>query len=68
MVKYPRHSELWKAIRGAQKSMTLVDIETIRLEQAFSELRIEIDKLNSIIDELRDENERLKRASKGGEA
>ena len=29
---------------------------------------LEIDKLNSIIDELRDENERLKRAAKGGEA
>ena len=28
----------------------------------------EIDKLNSIIDELRDENERLKREAKGGEA
>lgn len=28
----------------------------------------EIDKLNSIIDELRDENERLKLAAKGGDA
>ena len=28
----------------------------------------EIDKLNSIIDELRDENERLKREAKDGEA
>ena len=28
----------------------------------------EIKKLNSIIDELRDENEQLKRAAKGGEA
>lgn len=28
----------------------------------------EITKLNSIIDELRDENERLKQAAKGGEA
>ena len=28
----------------------------------------EITKLNDIIDELRDENERLKRAAKGGEA
>ena len=28
----------------------------------------EIKKLNSIIDELRDENERLKKAAKGGEA
>lgn len=29
---------------------------------------LEIEKLNSIIDELRDENERLKREAKGGEA
>ena len=29
---------------------------------------LEITKLNSIIDELRDENERLKRAAKGGDA
>lgn len=29
---------------------------------------LEIEKLNDIIDELRDENERLKRAAKGGEA
>lgn len=29
---------------------------------------LEIDKLNSIIDELRDENERLKKEAKGGEA
>jgi chromosome segregation ATPase len=29
---------------------------------------LEIEKLNSIIDELRDENERLKTESKGGEA
>lgn len=28
----------------------------------------EIEKLNSIIDELRDENERLKREAKGGDA
>ena len=34
----------------------------------FARMRIEIDKLNSIIDELRDENERLKREAKGGEA
>lgn len=34
----------------------------------FARSRIEIDKLNSIIDELRDENERLKREAKGGEA
>lgn len=29
---------------------------------------LEIDNLNSIIDELRDENERLKQEAKGGEA
>jgi len=29
---------------------------------------LEIEKLNSIIDELRDENDRLKREAKGGEA
>lgn len=33
-----------------------------------SVLTFEIMKLNDIIDELRDENERLKRATKGGEA
>lgn len=33
-----------------------------------SVLTFEIIKLNSIIDELRDENERLKREAKGGEA
>lgn len=36
--------------------------ECIRRDEA------EIIKLNSIIDELRDENERLKREAKGGEA
>ena len=37
-------------------------LKNIRRDEA------EITKLNSIIDELRDENERLKREAKGGEA
>ena len=37
-------------------------LKNIRRDEA------EISKLNSIIDELRDENERLKQAAKGGEA
>lgn len=36
--------------------------------EKLSRMQIEIIKLNSIIDELRDENERLKLAAKGGEA
>ena len=36
--------------------------------EKLSRMRIEIDKLNDIIDELRDENERLKREAKGGDA
>lgn len=38
------------------------------LNQCIKQDAEEITKLNSIIDELRDENERLKRAAKGGEA
>ena len=38
------------------------------LTRRFRRYEAEITKLNDIIDELRDENERLKREAKGGEA
>lgn len=43
-------------------------LRVLKDRDEFARMRIEIDKLNSIIDELRDENERLKREAKGGEA
>lgn len=43
-------------------------LRALKDKDEFARMRIEIDKLNSIIDELRDENERLKREAKGGEA
>ena len=43
-------------------------LRALKDRDEFAKMRIEIEKLNSIIDELRDENERLKREAKGGEA
>lgn len=43
-------------------------IRALKDRDEFARMRIEIAKLNSIIDDLRDENERLKREAKGGEA
>lgn len=43
-------------------------LRALKDRDEFARMRIEIDKLNSIIDELRDENERLKLEAKGGEA
>lgn len=40
-------------------------IRALKDRDEFARMRIEVEKLNSIIDELRDENERLK---KGGDA
>ena len=40
-------------------------LRALKDRDEFARMRIEIDKLNSIIDELRDENKRLK---KGGES
>lgn len=41
-------------------------LRVLKDRDEFARMRIEIDKLNSIIDELRDENERLKQPAKGG--
>ena len=43
-------------------------LRVLKDRDEFARMRIEIDKLNSIIDDLRDENEQLKQAAKGGEA
>lgn len=67
-MSYERTRQLWSAIRDSQSSVIQIDIEVTRLEEKFDQAQIEIEKLNSIIDELRDENERLKREAKGGEA
>lgn len=45
-----------------------VFLRALKDRDEFARMRIEIDKLSSIIDELRDENERLKREAKGGDA
>ena len=60
-------------------NLCISDIDTIKayidsarfhiavIDAELDDRQAEIDKLNSIIDELRDENEQLKRAAKGGE-
>ena len=45
-----------------------VFLRALKDRDEFARMRIEIEKLNSVIDELRDENEQLKRAAKGGDA
>lgn len=67
-VRYGRTEQLRSAIRHCQSSVAHVDFEVMLLQEKFDQAEIEIDKLNSIIDELRDENERLKREAKGGDA
>jgi peptidoglycan hydrolase CwlO-like protein len=61
-------------------NLCISDIDTIKtyidsarfhiavIDAELDDRQAEIEKLNSIIDELRDENERLKQAAKGGEA
>ena len=45
-----------------------VFLRALKDRDEFARMRIEIEKLNSVIDELRDENEQLKREAKGGDA
>ena len=66
-MSYERTKQLWSAIRDSQSSVNQIDLEVMRLQEKFDQAEIEIDKLNSIIDELRDENERLKKEAKGGD-
>ena len=54
-------------IRVAESIKEVAKINRVLFESIIRDKK-EIDKLNSIIDELRDENERLKREAKGGEA
>ena len=61
-------------------NLCISDIDTIKtyidsarfhiavIDAELDDRQAEIEKLNSIIDELRDENERLKREAKGGES
>jgi chromosome segregation ATPase len=57
-------TELVKIIGNVTYVHAIIENVSDRLNKS----ELEIEKLNSIIDELRDENERLKREAKGGEA
>lgn len=57
-------TELVKIIGNVTYVHAIIENVSDRLKKS----ELEIEKLNSIIDELRDENERLKRETKGGEA
>ena len=57
-------TELVKIIGNVTYVHAIIENVSDRLKKS----ELEIEKLNSIIDELRDENERLKREAKGGEA
>ena len=57
-------TELVKIIGNVTYVHAIIENVSDRLKKS----ELEIEKLDSIIDELRDENERLKRAAKGGEA
>lgn len=54
-------------IRMTESIQEVTNRNSVLLESIISDQK-ELKKLNSIIDELRDENERLKREAKGGEA
>lgn len=57
-------TELVKIIGNVTYVHAIIENVSDKLKKS----ELEIDNLNSIIDELRDENERLKREAKGGEA
>ena len=59
---------LKKEIERIENAVEYSKVEIEHLETFCNGQAAEIKKLNSIIDELRDENERLKREAKGGEA
>ena len=57
-------TELVKIIGNVTYVHAIIENVSDRLKKS----ELEIEKLNVIIDELRDENERLKREAKGGES
>ena len=59
---------LKKEFERIENAVEYSKVELKYLETFCNGQAAEITKLNSIIDELRDENERLKRAAKGGDA